>query len=387
MAKISLHLPNNKRYTQDSIRTLMLAFSSNGVTSYAPTGIKLLKKQWDGKQQKVIRHPDAQKLTLEAQRILIKAQEAMLKVADGFDLCSISAQQFRDLVMQMLIVPDISTKLFYPYMNHFAELRNKPNTRSVYRSTISRLLQFNPKINNVMFDAINPMWLRRFDKWLSEHGCPSVNARSIHFRNIRAVFNAAIDDGLTLNYPFRKFKVKHEVTRNKGLKLSVIRNIINIELSGTEKMVRDCFMFSFYLIGINMADIRELEFPENNIVKYYRQKTGKFYEFKLQREAKTLWYVVDWAKHYKSTHNFVTRMNLVLKDIGKQVGCQCLTTYDARYTWATLAAELDIPKETIAEALGHTQRTVTDVYITFNHSKIDKANRAVIDYVLGIMNK
>jgi integrase len=52
-----------------------------------------------------------------------------------------------------------------------------------------------------------------------------------------------------------------------------------------------------------------------------------------------------------------------------------------RHTWATLAAELDIPKETISAALGHGKKTVTDIYIQFDRKKIDEANRKVIDHV------
>ena len=60
-----------------------------------------------------------------------------------------------------------------------------------------------------------------------------------------------------------------------------------------------------------------------------------------------------------------------------------LSTYWARHTWATIAAELDIPKETIAAALGHgLGNTTTAIYINFNTKKVDEANRRVIDYVL-----
>ena len=61
-----------------------------------------------------------------------------------------------------------------------------------------------------------------------------------------------------------------------------------------------------------------------------------------------------------------------------------VTTYWARYSWATYAAELDIPKDTISEALGHKYgSSITGVYIKFSRDKIDVANRKVIDYVLG----
>ena len=59
-----------------------------------------------------------------------------------------------------------------------------------------------------------------------------------------------------------------------------------------------------------------------------------------------------------------------------------LTIYWGRHTWATLAAGLDVPKDTIAVALGHGGNTVTDVYIDFDRRKVDVANRRVIDLVL-----
>ena len=60
-----------------------------------------------------------------------------------------------------------------------------------------------------------------------------------------------------------------------------------------------------------------------------------------------------------------------------------LTTYWARHTWATIAASLDIPNETIAAALGHGYgNRITAIYIDFDRRKVDKANRRVIDWVL-----
>lgn len=58
-----------------------------------------------------------------------------------------------------------------------------------------------------------------------------------------------------------------------------------------------------------------------------------------------------------------------------------LSTYWARHIWATVAASLDVPKETIAAALGHGGNSVTDIYIDFDHNKVDEANRKVIDFL------
>lgn len=60
-----------------------------------------------------------------------------------------------------------------------------------------------------------------------------------------------------------------------------------------------------------------------------------------------------------------------------------LSSYWTRHTWATIAAEIDIPKEVIAHALGHSwaNATVTDIYIRFDEKKGDEANRKVLDYL------
>lgn len=90
---------------------------------------------------------------------------------------------------------------------------------------------------------------------------------------------------------------------------------------------------------------------------------------------------------------FIRQCNHALKTIGKtrQQGKRPegepidnkLTTYVARHSWATIAAALDIPKETISAALGHGSNTVTDIYIDFDRRKVDRANRMVIDAVLS----
>ena len=52
-----------------------------------------------------------------------------------------------------------------------------------------------------------------------------------------------------------------------------------------------------------------------------------------------------------------------------------------RRTWATIAAELDTPKDVIALALGHGAVSVTDIYINPDLRKIDDANRKIIEYI------
>ena len=58
-----------------------------------------------------------------------------------------------------------------------------------------------------------------------------------------------------------------------------------------------------------------------------------------------------------------------------------LTVYVARYTFASIGAELDIPRETIALCLGHAWTDVTSHYISYDLKKIDEAVQKIINYV------
>ena len=59
-----------------------------------------------------------------------------------------------------------------------------------------------------------------------------------------------------------------------------------------------------------------------------------------------------------------------------------LSTNYARHTWATLAAELELPIETVSHALGHKIGSpITAIYVAFNQRKVDEANRRIIDYI------
>ncbi|MGM9794933.1 MAG: hypothetical protein ACI3ZZ_01755 [Candidatus Aphodosoma sp.] len=99
------------------------------------------------------------------------------------------------------------------------------------------------------------------------------------------------------------------------------------------------------------------------------------------------------ADTYKKHNDYAKHLNKALQNIGEvEYGKRGkktitplfpeLTTYWARHTWATIASSLDIPKDTIAAALGHGAYTVTDIYIDFDRQKIDNANRKVLDWVL-----
>ena len=65
-----------------------------------------------------------------------------------------------------------------------------------------------------------------------------------------------------------------------------------------------------------------------------------------------------------------------------------ITTYFARHSWATFAYEAGVPVDVISQALGHSMgNRTTLIYIKPDQSKVDIANRMVIDYVFRLSSE
>jgi integrase len=84
---------------------------------------------------------------------------------------------------------------------------------------------------------------------------------------------------------------------------------------------------------------------------------------------------------YSTAYNFNKAVNKGLKRIGAAIGVDNLQFYAARHTWATIARnDCQVAFDTVAMALCHSQRTVTDIYIRRDFSAVDAANDRVLSY-------
>jgi plasmid maintenance system antidote protein VapI len=174
-----------------------------------------------------------------------------------------------------------------------------------------------------------------------------------------------------------------EAERTRDLSRQQIHELLTMQITDYKARYLDAFRLVFYLIGINMIDLCRLTKIERGYINYIRAKTSRPYSIKVEPEAMEIIdkyrgqkYLIDVLERYSDYRTFVNR------ELKKIEGYDFLTVYYAQHTWATMAAELDMPKETIAAALGHGGYSVTDIYINFDKSKIAAANRRVIDYVL-----
>lgn len=253
---------------------------------------------------------------------------------------------------------------------------------------------------DILIENINTEYLYKFYAFLTEKGLKT-NTRSIQMRNIRTVVNYAIDEGYTTSYPFRKFKIKQEQTKKRSLHVEDVRRLIEFRGERWQEEARDMWLLQLYLIGINNADLFQMTSLTDGRCVYNRQKTHKLYDIAVPKVAQDIFnkyrgktHLLNVSERYKDFHDYVKRTNYNLKTIGMTI-CNGkkhageawfpdLSLYWARHTWATLAAEIDIPIETIARALGHSNgMDTTNIYINFSTKKIDDAQNKVIDYIFG----
>lgn len=291
------------------------------------------------------------------------------------------------------------------YIKKFAETKTKESTREVYCTTMKRIERYD---KDATFDTVNRAWLENYQAGELQRGREQ-NGIAIDLRNIRTVFNWAIDNEITDKYPFRKFSIKTEKQQYLWLNVEEMKELRDIDVEPFMEKYRDIFMLGFYLIGINISDLLELpaDCIKHGRIQYKRNKTARLYDIKIEPEAMEIINKYRGKKHLinvlddgtKET-SFRRRMNDYIKRIGKVTYVKNkrgalikkeiqplhpdIVWYTARRSWATIAAGLDIPKETIGKALGHSEwdNSTTDLYINFDNRKIDDANRKVLDALL-----
>lgn len=386
MATLNYYL--DKRSTKkDGTHPLKLSVNTKENSFLLSTEINLKPEQWNPEQNAVIKHPQKTFLNAHLSSMLTEAEQILLneKQKKGKALTKL---QMKNALSSLFSRKKVQTgEVENVFMKFIKDSSKAKRTQEIYETTWNKIKSYvGNDASSLSFADIDAKWLKSFNEWLMP-GCPAANARAIHFRNLRAVFNAAIDDEITNNYPFRKFKIEHEKTRKRALVVKQLKQLRDMPLKNWQKKYVDCFFLMIYLLGINGIDLL-LAKPKqiiNGRLEYKRAKTGTLYSVKIEPEAldiinryKGEKYLLKFCDKRKSYRSFMDKMNKCLKELIP--GC---TSYYARHTVASIAAELDIPMDIIARMLGHNDSTkkITLIYVDFDQKKVDKANRKIINYI------
>lgn len=397
-------MANFKAVIHQKQTKVKIQVTHQGKTRYINTGIAI-NPETEFKNGQVINHARAREYNIKIRQLINAYDEKVLQLG-AIRLKNMSMET----LLQILRNIDGSageTDFFTYAKKHADELRQagKTSYSDSIKQTI-KVMQTAMQIEYIDFKDITPFMLQKFTRRLEFLGYSNTTA-AIYLRNIRTLYNLAIKDpnqAVTYNdYPFRSITIPKAATRKINLTVADLQKLTNYSPKRYfDSMAVDLFLLSFYLIGINFKDLlllRRSDMQHGRII-YDRAKTGKPYSILVPPEALVIIqrlagekYLLNVIEHKLRANEKTDRTTPLYKDITDQANKQLkrvavaldlptgLSTYWARHTWATIARNIGIPKDDIVTALGHGDNRVTDAYIEIDLSRIDKANRAVIDTV------
>ena len=393
MAKLSFFLDKRRPDKKGNLPIRLLICNASSTTTVS-TGVYIPDKYFKGEPSMALikSAPNAKEVNATLYNTYLTYFNAILVFERSGRLRTMNAKDIKQYAEKG---NETATVSFSRQMTIVAEQYRNSGTRGIY-DYASRTLHEYMKTDEITFDEINYKTLCAFDRWMEDNGIRT-NTRSIIMRCLRRVFNKAIDDEVIDQslYPFRKFKIKQAAKEKEFLPLDKFLALKNADLEPVDAAVRDFFMLSFYFCGINAIDLFNMPKPTTPYLSYIRTKIAHSepqpVHLIIQPEAQAIIdkyagtkYMLNFAEHYTTYKTFQSFFNKHLRKIGKELQFPRCYYYLARYTWATYADKLDISERIIGKALGHTGTSLADKrYISFDWSKVDEANRKVIDYVLN----
>ena len=283
----------------------------------------------------------------------------------------------------------------------------KVRTAEAYASSLNSFQRFWGEQGDMAFEDIDAALMTEYEAYLEQDGkCP--NTVSFYMRNLRTLYNRAVEEGLTENrFPFRRVNTRVEKTVKRAVTAEIIARIKELELSlhPALEFTRDLFLLCFYLRGMSFVDLAFLKKKDlqNGVLVYRRRKTGQQlcikWEPSMQEivrkytdpESPYMLPIIkesgkDERRQYLNASHL---MNRKLKKIGRMIGCPIkLTFYVSRHGWASIAQSQHIPLPVISEALGHDSEDTTRIYLALlDTAVVDRANSKVINSIVQQRNR
>lgn len=267
-----------------------------------------------------------------------------------------------------------------------------------YRYVMNRFVQFRENREVTWIELTGNLMLE-FESYLKRQQL-CCNTTSYYMRNLRAIYQRAVEKGLTKDaVPFKHVYTGVAKTCKRAITMDAIRRIRLLDLAQSLQLdyARDLFLFSVFMRGMSFVDMAYLKKTDlrGGMVSYTRKKTGRQLTIKWEdmmqeivdkydtKDSPYLLPIIrnletDSRRQYKSA---LRLMNKKLKIIEEMAGLSTpLTSYVARHTWATMAKEQKVSMSVISEAMGHDSEKTTKIYLaSLDTSDIDNANRSILD--------
>ena len=334
---------------------------------------------------------------LEVRTILKVKQDILNEIIQRPDVLSFKdvKEAFKNYkVNKNTFVDDV----YNGFDSHIKKLKDRDSHKTAKSLTSSKnnFYRYNKELG-LRFTDITVDWLQTYSRIRRQ--TVSVSTVAVDFRNLRTVFNQAIEKNPSLSavYPFGrgKFQIPVGASKNVGLSKEDLLKIKDFNSDNYYlQMARDYFMFSYYANGMNLKDIIKLKKGQKEYIRSKTEHTSKF-EKRLdinynqtQEEiisrhkgsGKYLFNVLDDEDNpemiFKKTDLKASSVAAQLKNLAKALGLPPEFSFQwARHSYATNMEKAGINLKAVSESLGHTSVRTTESYL----KSISNEDRHAID--------
>ena len=368
----------------------------NRVVRQLNTDYRIFASEWDENSETVMANGDRTNIVNAIKERLTWDMARLKKV-----ISQLETEQSRytaDDVITMFHKLTKESSLFTFMHGVIAQLKQlgKIRTSETYTATLNSFMAFRDE-QDVPLDGITSDMMLMYEAYLKTREV-RMNTISFYMRNLRAVYNRAVEKGLTAQqYPFRHVYTGVDKTVKRAIpsKAIIALNELDLSMKPSLDLARDIFLFSFYTRGMSFVDMAYLKKTDlqNGILTYRRRKTGQELSIKWEKcmaeiiakypENKTDFFlpiITKQGNERKQYDNALHLVNYHLKDLSEMLQLQRpLTMYVARHSWASAAKAKNVPLSVISEGMGHDSEATTQIYLaSLETSVVDKANKMIL---------
>ncbi len=353
---------------------------------YFTTRISLSEEDWNKMNSS---RPGEQLRTTKLKLNLLqaKAEEIIQKMTH------FSFDRFEELLSGNQSKLNTVYNVFEEYIAKLSQ-DDRVGTASSFKNALQSLKKFR---ESLQFSQIDVQFLEAYESWILKQG-NTLTTVGFYLRSLRAIFNFAIEKGITSQelYPFGKRKYQIPQGRNikKALSIEELEKIFSYpaEEGSNEDKAKDFWLFSYMCNGMNMKDVCRLKYQniKGNIFTFVRAKTERTsrsnirtIEVMITDDIKRI--ISKWGnkdqnptnyifpilyegispeKEVSTIRQFIKNTNKWMKRIAEKLGIdKNITTYVARHSFSTFLKQKGASTEFIQESLGHQDKRTTENYL------------------------
>lgn len=398
MATIKLAVLKHTK-AKDGTYKIRISIGHKSETHYivTPYSVNALSEFVNGM---VVRLPNAHEINIKLRNLLNDYEERLERIPSPDDY---TCKELRDLLKSMR--PHSSTATFLQTSEQYQKELIEDG-RGSYAGMLQNSLRlfFEFTGGDVFLSEISTITISEFERWLKRKGV-SQTYISMNLSMTRTIINRAIRMQLaTYNiHPFTYWKRPADPEREIDISVEEVRAIRDSQPRlKKQRIARDIFMLSYYLGGINLIDLLDIDFRSVSVLEYTRHKSrnmklsDKRISFTIQPEAKEL--ITKWMNcntgrldfgYQFSYKNFLAYVTRSIKSLAQDLDLpdyKKVCYYTARKSFVQHGFDLGISLEVLEYCIGQSVKNNRPI---FNYLKImrkhaDVAFRIILDNLAGI---